>query len=76
MSIGATRGGRIPASNFLAARNTAEANQQDLQYLRDTFPITDRSLTPAPPRRESKIERERQQPNHHDAYRQEDRAFL
>ena len=38
---------RIPAPNFPAARNTAEANQQDLQYLRDTFPITDRSLTPA-----------------------------
>ena len=38
---------RIPAPNFPAARNTAEANQQDLQYLRDTFPITDQSLTPA-----------------------------
>jgi hypothetical protein len=38
---------RIPAPKFPAAKNTAEANQQDLQYLRDTFPITDRSLTPA-----------------------------
>lgn len=36
---------RIPAPNFPAARNTAEANQQDLQYLRDTFPSIDRSLT-------------------------------
>jgi hypothetical protein len=38
---------RIPMPDFPAARNIAEANQQDVQYLRDTFPVTDRSLTPA-----------------------------
>ncbi len=37
----------IPESHFPHPRNIAEANQQDLQYLRDTFPVTDRSLTPA-----------------------------
>ena len=36
---------RISNPDFPPARNIAEANQQDLQYLRDTFPITDRSLT-------------------------------
>jgi hypothetical protein len=35
---------RISTPNFSRARNSVEANQQDLQYLRDTFPATDRSL--------------------------------
>jgi hypothetical protein len=37
---------RIPDPRFAAPRDQADANRQDLQYLRTTFPSVDRSFSP------------------------------
>jgi hypothetical protein len=43
-----SRYGRSPApAAFAMPRSRGEANRQDLEYLRATFPVYDRSLTPA-----------------------------